>query len=366
METCKICNKEFKSRRSLQMHLRKTYEFSDIQLKEYYDSYLKSDAEGKDPFTGNETNFIGFTKGYSMFDGSEESNKKKIASSTVEYWVKVKGYTEEEAVKYLKDKHERSTKNANETKKKLMDENPERRFLGGYGRRKWELMGYSPKDAQLKYEEAKLKRDPKLRESLSKVDWAGKRKGQIEYWTNKGYSLEEAKIKVKESQTTFTLEKCIKKYGKEEGIKIFNERQTKWKKSLQENFERVGDGRSPSSKFANSIITELCSYLSIEIPKKEKWIKCKETNKAYSYDFTYKKKIIEFNGDYWHCNPKLYEADYFNKNKSLTAAEIWQYDKEKIKVASRHNYQVLVIWERNWIEDPKQTIEQCIKFINKD
>lgn len=366
METCQICNAEFKSPKSLQMHLRRSHNLSDIQLKKYYDSYLKTENEGRDPFTGNETQFIGFTKGYSVFDGSEESNKKKIASSTVEYWVKVKGYTREDAIAYLEDKHTRSVKKANETKQNFMAENPERRFLGGYSKRKWELMGYSPEEAQRKYEEVRNSREPKLKESLSKVNWAGKRKGQIEYWVNKGYTEEESKVKVKESQSTFTLEKCIQKWGKKEGTKIFNERQDKWKKSLQANFEKEGDGRSPSSKFANEIITQLCDYLKIEKPAKEKWMMCKKTGKAYSYDFTYGKKIIEFNGDYWHCNPKIYEADYFNKNKGLTAKEIQEYDTIKNQLAKNHGYQVLAIWESDWLKTPKQTIEKCIKFINRD
>jgi hypothetical protein len=364
METCKVCNEQFRSLGSLQMHLSKSHNFTNLQLKEYYDSFYKKETEGLDPFTGGKTKFIGLTKGYSRFDGSPESNRKKIASSTLEYWVVVKGYTIDEARKYLSDKHNRSSKNANETKKKLLQENPDRKYLGGYGKKKWELMGYSSEEAQRKYEEVKSNREPKLKESLSKVNWDGKRKGQIQYWIKKGFSQDEAKIKVKESQTTFTLDKCIKKYGKEKGTLVYNDRQEHWKKSLQENFEREGDGRSYSSKFANSIITELCSYFNIEIPKKEKWIKDKKTGNAYSYDFTYGKKIIEFNGDYWHCNPHIYEADYFNKNKGLTAEKIWKYDDEKIKLAKLKGYQVLVIWESEWLKDPKQIIEKCIKFIN--
>ena len=376
METCKICNREFKSRRSLQMHLRKTHEFSDIQLKEYYDSYLKSDAEGKDPFTGNKTNFIGFTKGYSMFDGSEESNKKKIASSTVEYWVKVKGYSEAEAIKYLKDKHERSTKNANETKKKLMDENPERRFLGGYGKRKWELMGYSPEEAQRKYEEIRDTREPKLKESLSKVDWSGKRKGQIEYWLNKGYTKEEAKVKVKESQSTFTLEKCIKKYGKEKGTKIFRERQIQWSTLIEEKYQNGEFTRfckNNWSKTEEDFIKELVKSLELKeseynssVNGRQFFRNFKEVGKTLAYDFRYKKKIIEFNGDYWHCNPALYEADYFNKSLQCTAKEKWEFDEWKISLVKNEGYQVLTVWESDWNENPKQTIEKCIKFINKD
>ncbi len=187
---------------------------------------------------------------------------------------------------------------------------------------------------------------------------------QLEWWLNKGYSLEESKERLKERQSTFTLEKCIYKHGEKDGTKIFNERQTKRKKSLQENFKREGDGRSPSSKFANTIIKELCNHLGIEIPSKEKWIKDKKTGNAYSYDFTYGKKIIEFNGDYWHCNPYIYKKEYLNKNKGLTANEIWNYDLEKLKTAKKYSYQVLVIWESEWRENPDETLKKCIQFLH--
>lgn len=56
---------------------------------------------------------------------------------------------------------------------------------------------------------------------------------RIEYWLNKGFSLDDAKIKLKERQRTFSREICIKKHGEELGVNIFNERQNKWIKSLQ-------------------------------------------------------------------------------------------------------------------------------------
>ena len=41
---------------------------------------------------------------------------------------------------------------------------------------------------------------------------------QLDYWIEKkGYNEEEAKIKLSERQSTFSLEKCISKYGEEEG-----------------------------------------------------------------------------------------------------------------------------------------------------
>ena len=194
----------------------------------------------------------------------------------------------------------------------------------------------------------------------------GRYNTKLSYWIEEGYSPEEAAEMLKERQATFTLNKCIAKYGEEKGHRVFKERQKRWKASLQQNFIEHGDGRSPSSQFANSIIQAICSRLQIQVPTKEKYIRDGSTGMAYSYDFTLKqkRKIIEFNGDYWHCNPAIYEAEYFNKSKKKTAQEIWDYDQVKIELAEQKGYQVLTIWESDWNADPSRTIEKCIKFIS--
>lgn len=53
-----------------------------------------------------------------------------------------------------------------------------------------------------------------------------------EYWILEGYNEEEAEKKVSEIQSTFSLEKCIEKYGKEDGYRIWNDRQNKWQHTL--------------------------------------------------------------------------------------------------------------------------------------
>lgn len=55
----------------------------------------------------------------------------------------------------------------------------------------------------------------------------------IQYWLSKGYSIDEAKIKLSNRQKTFSREICIQKYGENEGLNKFNERQKKWVNSLQ-------------------------------------------------------------------------------------------------------------------------------------
>jgi len=69
--------------------------------------------------------------------------------------------------------------------------------------------------------------------------------------------------------------------------------------------------------------------------------------------------LIEYNGDYWHCNPKKYNEFYFNKKKNKTAKEIWEYDKKKLYLAKKYNYNCLVIWELDYKKN-KNIIKELI------
>jgi len=186
---------------------------------------------------------------------------------------------------------------------------------------------------------------------------------QFKYWMKLGHTETEAKALVKERQATFTLEKCIKQHGEVEGTKIFEERQRKWKIALQKNFENYGDGRSPSSQFASSMIESICNELQMDIPKKERWINGGDIKCSYDFTHKEKRKIIEFNGDYWHCNPIIYnETDIIRGGK--TATEVWDYDKRKAKLANDKGYEVLVIWEREWNDSKTEALEKCMNFLN--
>ena len=185
----------------------------------------------------------------------------------------------------------------------------------------------------------------------------------IEYYLNQGYSYEDAYLKLKERQTTNSLEKFIEKYGEEIGNIKYAERQKKWLNSLYKNFQLNGDGRSKQSKFAKELITNICKYFSIEIPKKEFYIYDKQNKKVYAYDFHYNYHIIEFNGDYWHCNPKMYDENFYNKVKQLYAKDIWEYDKTKIDLSNKYNIKTLTIWESEYNDDKEATLQKCIDFI---
>jgi G:T-mismatch repair DNA endonuclease (very short patch repair protein) len=58
--------------------------------------------------------------------------------------------------------------------------------------------------------------------------------------------------------------------------------------------------------------------------------------------------LIEYNGDYWHCNPNKYKSDYYNKKKSMFAWELWKHDKRKKELSEENGYKLFTIWESDY------------------
>jgi G:T-mismatch repair DNA endonuclease (very short patch repair protein) len=69
--------------------------------------------------------------------------------------------------------------------------------------------------------------------------------------------------------------------------------------------------------------------------------------------------IIEYNGDYWHCNPNKYDSNYVHPHKKKPSSQIWYEDKIRIDNIINYNYNLEVVWESNFNE--KTTIQNIIK-----
>lgn len=226
-------------------------------------------------------------------------------------------------------------------------------------------------------------KEKQIREYLQ-CDRDDRNTNQIKYWINKGYSEEEAKQKVSERQNTFTLEKCIAKYGREEGTRRYVERQKNWSAKIEEMYQqgmfcKVPHTQNSSiySKFekdmVDSIIEELLLDLDIDdiycyrnkqFTLKNNNEECK--NMMFLYDFKFENKIIEFNGDFWHMNPDIYDSDYVNTQSNLSAEEKWKIDEIKRQCAFQNGYDVLTIWESEYNENREYTIQKCIEFLMND
>jgi len=268
---------------------------------------------------------------------SEDESKLKVKEmkpNLVEYWIS-RGFSFDES----------------KLKTELHLMNTERAFIYKYG-----------EDEGVRLFREKKEKEGKLNSPRS-----------VEYWVNKGYSIEESKIKVSEIQGTFSLVKCIKKYGEEEGKKIFIERQKKWQESLYKS----GNLKSGYSKVSQELFFELIKHYDnienlnyIMFATKGGEFVLTSVEGFYRYDFTdlLNKKIIEYNGDNYHANPDIFlTTDTPNPfRKSITSEDIWKKDEIKVKLANKYNFEVLVIWDSEYKNNKEKVIKKCLKFLKNE
>jgi len=93
-------------------------------------------------------------------------------------------------------------------------------------------------------------------------------------------------------------------------------------------------------------------------------------NKKYFVDFLISDKIcVECDGQYWHCDSRVYPAKYFHKQARKTAKEIWEHDKKKEEDIKLLGYYFVRIKEYDWLKNQqKETLElkEKINEILKD
>lgn len=58
--------------------------------------------------------------------------------------------------------------------------------------------------------------------------------------------------------------------------------------------------------------------------------------------------IYEFQGDFWHGNPEIYDLDSINKKINVTFRELYNKTLEKINILENMGYNVVYIWENDW------------------
>ena len=85
-------------------------------------------------------------------------------------------------------------------------------------------------------------------------------------------------------------------------------------------------------------------------------------NRSIRPDIIINNKIIEFYGDYWHCNPIKYDKSYYHKQIGKYAEDIWKYDNERINILQNNGYVVLIIWENSYIKNKDDVYKKINEF----
>ena len=99
-----------------------------------------------------------------------------------------------------------------------------------------------------------------------------------------------------------------------------------------------------------------------------KWSNELDTYVKYDFTINQIKLIVEFNGDYWHANPKKYQANdniRFPFGETKSAKTIWDYDDLKLQTVKKLGYDVIVIWESDYRNNPTEITEQLLHTIQQ-
>ncbi len=133
-----------------------------------------------------------------------------------------------------------------------------------------------------------------------KEQWARRNSDtRLKYYLEKGLNEEDAAKALKKRQTTFSLEKCIEKYGEIEGRYKFDRRQEKWQNTMinktLEEISRINKAKifkSGISSIEKEFVLLLKERYEIET---QFYLKNPNKIKGFLYDVKYNDKIIEFN-----------------------------------------------------------------------
>ena len=240
------------------------------------------------------------------------------------------------------------------------------------------------------------------------IDKYGKNEGQIKYYEyrkrqaytcSKEYMMnekgmtEEEWIKFNHDRSS-TLENFIKRYGQDDGTKRWNNycayesyagNSLKWfidklgEYAGRKKYEQVCSSKEFAIKHYSEVSQKLFKELDTllgEYGKKSRW----ET-KNFEYeiyvdtpcgkrlkkvDYYLNGKIIEFNGDFWHMNPSIYQPNDTRKNfdgTEVIAKELWENEKKRINAIKKLGYEVKVIWESEYYDNKQKVIDDCIQFL---
>jgi very-short-patch-repair endonuclease len=143
------------------------------------------------------------------------------------------------------------------------------------------------------------------------------------------------------------------KYGKEEGIFRYNQHIKNgfvtYSKSSQECFDTI-------LLLLNSEEKNTTFYATFNN---------EENIENYLVDFLVKKikLVVEYLGDYWHCNPKFVKEDFKIRN-GKTAKEIREFDNTRKKRLEELGYYVIHIWENDWHYNKNEVLISLREVIN--
>ena len=190
--------------------------------------------------------------------------------------------------------------------------------------------------------------------SQERSEYFKKIKQEIWYIEKYGEEIGKEKYKqIRKAQDRRSYEYFLNKYKNEEIAK-------------KKYDESCNNARNSMTKMYYSKISQELFKKILKILNDKKEIFFAENNGEIKiennyFDFKYKNKIIEYNGDYWHANPSLYKEDEIIHGKLVK--DIWEEDNKKLKLLREYKYEILVIWDMDYKNNSGKVLLDCLNFL---
>ena len=228
--------------------------------------------------------------------------------------------------------------------------------------------------------------ESEMRNHFRHIMVPAKFKSQIDYWLNRGFNVDESKLKVSELQSMLSnrqtpesrksVGKKISKFFKEmpeedfKAMSCWNKEYWMKHKGLSEveaiakvsSYQKSNtllsansDGRK--SRPESECVDYIESIFDIKFDRYKLIRQSSTYNKNILPDATYKNFIIEFNGDFWHANPDIYKRDRAFLG-GQTAADIWEHERIRNDHLKSLGYNVFIIWENDWNKNKEDVINK--------
>jgi len=182
-----------------------------------------------------------------------------------------------------------------------------------------------------------------------------------------------------------TLENFIKRHGEEDGLRKWNEYcEVQRYTTTLEYFQKTYGEKEGKQKWENyvkaringvgysKIADEFCLKITKYFKNNKIWAHCTcgEFNIENIFSLDYYDEtlniVIEFYGDFWHCNPNQYRADDIVIGYDIIAKDIWDKDLQRQKyIEEKLKTKMFIVWEEDYRHNKKKTIEDLVKKINE-